>query len=107
MPELFSIITKNTTATGGVESTSKKQWRRQWQRQIQSASKIQCISNFIHIGYIIWEWYTQGQRQCVSKIQGTVQSGASSCTKNGGAHFSDVTGSIQDPIAVPCEVTEC
>ena len=38
-----------------------------------------------------------------------VQSGASSCAKIGGAHFLDVTGSIQDPIAVPgpCEVTEC
>ena len=37
-----------------------------------------------------------------------VQSGASSCAKIGGAHFLDVTGSIQDPIAVPgpCEVTE-
>ena len=38
-----------------------------------------------------------------------VQSGASSQAKNGGAYFSDVTGSIHDPIAVPglCEVTEC
>ena len=37
-----------------------------------------------------------------------IQSGASSYAKNGGAYFSDVTGSIQDPIAVPgpCEVTE-
>ena len=37
-----------------------------------------------------------------------VQSGASSQAKNGGAYFSDVAGSIQDPIAVPgpCEVTE-
>ena len=37
-----------------------------------------------------------------------VQSGASSQAKIGGAYFSDVTGSIQDPIAVPgpCEVTE-
>ena len=36
-----------------------------------------------------------------------VQSGASSRAKIGGAYFSDVTGSIQDPIAVPgpCEVT--
>ena len=39
----------------------------------------------------------------------TVQSGASSRAKNGDAYFSDVTGSIQDLIAVPglCEVTEC
>ena len=38
-----------------------------------------------------------------------IQSGASSRAKNGDAYFSDVTGSIQDPIAVPgpCEVTEC
>ena len=38
-----------------------------------------------------------------------IQSGASSRSKNGDAYFSDVTGSIQDPIAVPgpCEVTEC
>ena len=38
-----------------------------------------------------------------------LQSGASSQAKNGGAYFSDVAGSIQDPIAVPgpCEVTEC
>ena len=38
-----------------------------------------------------------------------LQSGASSRAKIGGAYFSDVTGSIQDPIAVPgpCEVTEC
>ena len=37
-----------------------------------------------------------------------LQSGASSRAKIGGAYFSDVTGSIQDPIAVPgpCEVTE-
>ena len=37
-----------------------------------------------------------------------LQSGASSRAKNGGAYFSAVTGSIQDPIAVPgpCEVTE-
>ena len=37
-----------------------------------------------------------------------VQSGASSQAKIGGAYFSGVTGSIQDPIAVPgpCEVTE-
>ena len=37
-----------------------------------------------------------------------VQSGASSRSKIGGAYFSDVAGSIQDPIAVPgpCEVTE-
>ena len=37
-----------------------------------------------------------------------IQSGASSRAKIGGAYFSDVTGSIQDPIAVPgpCEVTE-
>ena len=37
-----------------------------------------------------------------------VQSGRSSRAKNGGAYLSDVTGSIQDPIAVPgpCEVTE-
>ena len=36
-----------------------------------------------------------------------IQSGASSRRKIGGAYFSDVTGSIQDPIAVPgpCEVT--
>ena len=36
-----------------------------------------------------------------------LQSGASSRAKIGGAYFSDVTGSIQDPIAVPgpCEVT--
>ena len=39
--------------------------------------------------------------------QSLVQSGASSRSKIGGAYFSDVTGSIQDPIAVPgpCEVT--
>ena len=38
-----------------------------------------------------------------------LQSGASSRAKKGGAYFSDVTGSIQDLIAVPgpCEVTEC
>ena len=38
-----------------------------------------------------------------------LQSAASSRAKIGGAYFSDVTGSIQDPIAVPgpCEVTEC
>ena len=38
-----------------------------------------------------------------------IQSGASSQAKIGGAYFSDVTGSIQDLIAVPgpCEVTEC
>ena len=37
-----------------------------------------------------------------------IQSGASSRSKIGGAYFSDVTGSIQDPIAVPgpCEVTQ-
>ena len=37
-----------------------------------------------------------------------LQSGAFSQAKIGGAYFSDVTGSIQDPIAVPgpCEVTE-
>ena len=37
-----------------------------------------------------------------------LQSGASSRAKIGGAYFSDVTGSIQDPIAVPgpCEVTQ-
>ena len=37
-----------------------------------------------------------------------IQSGASSRAKNGDAYFSDVTGSNQDPIAVPgpCEVTE-
>ena len=37
-----------------------------------------------------------------------IQSGASSHAKNGGAYFSNITGSIQDPIAVPgpCEVTE-
>ena len=37
-----------------------------------------------------------------------LQSGASSQAKIGGAYFSDVTGSIQDPIAVPgpCEVTQ-
>ena len=37
------------------------------------------------------------------------QSGASSRSKNGDAYFSNVTGSIQDLIAVPgpCEVTEC
>ena len=35
-----------------------------------------------------------------------IQSGASIRSKNGYAYFSDVTGSIQDPIAVPgpCEV---
>ena len=32
---------------------------------------------------------------------GNLQSGASCQAKNGGAYFSDVTGSIQDPIAVP------
>ena len=38
-----------------------------------------------------------------------IQSGASSQAKIGGAYFSGVTGSIQDPIAIPgpCEVTEC
>ena len=38
----------------------------------------------------------------------SIQSGASSQAKIGGAYFSGVTGSIQDPIAVPgpCEVTE-
>ena len=38
----------------------------------------------------------------------SLQSGASSRSKIGGAFFSDVSGSIQDPIAVPgpCEVTE-
>ena len=37
-----------------------------------------------------------------------LQSGVSSRSKIGGAYFSDVTGSIQDPIAVPgpCEVAE-
>ena len=37
-----------------------------------------------------------------------VQSGASNRAKIGGAYFSDVTGSIQDPIAVPgpSDVTE-
>ena len=37
-----------------------------------------------------------------------LQSAASSRAKIGGAYFSEVTGSIQDPIAVPgpCEVTE-
>ena len=37
-----------------------------------------------------------------------VQSGASSQAEIGGAYFSGVTGSIQDPIAVPgpCDVTE-
>ena len=37
-----------------------------------------------------------------------IQSGASSRSKIGGAYFSDVTGSIQDPIAVPgpSDVTE-
>ena len=37
-----------------------------------------------------------------------LQSGASSQAKIGGAYFSGVSGSIQDPIAVPgpCEVTE-
>ena len=37
-----------------------------------------------------------------------LRSGASSRSKNGDAYFSDVTGSIQDPIAVPgpCGVTE-
>ena len=41
-------------------------------------------------------------------IADPVQSGASSQAKIGGAYFSDVTGSIQYPIAVPglCEVTE-
>ena len=38
----------------------------------------------------------------------SLQSGASNRAKIGGAYFSDVTGSIQDPIAVPgpCEVTQ-
>ena len=37
-----------------------------------------------------------------------IQSGASSRAKIGGAYFSDITVSIQDPIAVPgpYEVTE-
>ena len=37
-----------------------------------------------------------------------LMSGASSCAKIGDSYFSDVTGSIQDPIDVPgqCEVTE-
>ena len=41
-------------------------------------------------------------------ILNKVQSGASSRAKIGGAYFSDVTGFIQDPNAVPgpCEVTE-
>ena len=45
----------------------------------------------------------------IVKVQKNIQSGASSRAKIGGAYFSDVTGSIQDPIAVPgpCEVTEC
>ena len=33
--------------------------------------------------------------------QDHVQSGASSQSKNGGAYFSAVSGSIKDPIAVP------
>ena len=39
---------------------------------------------------------------------GNLQSGASGQAKNGGAYFSDVPGSIQDPIAVPgsCEELE-
>ena len=42
-----------------------------------------------------------------SMMMEEVQSGASSQAKIGGAYFSGVTGSIQDPIAVPgpCEVT--
>ena len=42
------------------------------------------------------------------KFSNNVQSGASSQAEIGGAYFSRVTGSIQDPIAVPgpCEVTE-
>ena len=43
-----------------------------------------------------------------SKLNMLIQSGASSRSKIGGAYFSDVTGSIQDPIGVPgpCDVTE-
>ena len=46
-------------------------------------------------------------RDC-REIKRNVQSGASNRAKIGGAYFSDVTGSIQDPIAVPgpCEVTQ-
>ena len=51
-------------------------------------------------------------KQCnvrvVMRLSHHVQSGASNRAKIGGAYFSDVTGSIQDPIAVPgpCELRE-
>ena len=47
-------------------------------------------------------------RQLPNLSDQLVQSGASSQAKIGGAYFSGVTGSFQDPIAVPepCEVTE-
>ena len=50
---------------------------------------------------------TYSQLEVLTKLK-SIQSGASSRSKIGGAYFSDVTGSIQDLIAVPgpCEVTE-
>ena len=64
-----------------------------------SVNNANCEQNLpkpTHIAYIL--------RSLFSKF---LQSGASSRAKTGGAYFSDVTGSIQDPIAVPgpCEVT--
>ena len=41
------------------------------------------------------------QTQMQMQIQIQIQSGASSLAKHGGAYFSAVYGSIQDPIAAP------
>ena len=57
----------------------------------------------------IFFFYRNNSRNKLANLKdGLVQSGASSRSKIGGAYFSDVTGSIQDPIAVPgpCEVTQ-
>ena len=43
---------------------------------------------------------TYSQLEVLTKLK-SIQSGASSRSKIGGAYFSDVTGSIQDLIAVP------
>ena len=43
---------------------------------------------------------TYSQLEVLTKLK-SIQSGASSRSKIGGAYFLDVTGSIQDPIAVP------
>ena len=40
-------------------------------------------------------------RKAVERSSYAVQSGASSLAKHGGAYFSAVCGSIQDPIAAP------